>query len=158
LKECDDCRNALTMLEMDAKTKEPINDDLSITSVKKYTKKIKKRRKIIIFSILLLIIIIAASLFSAEKFHTLNPFSSGIGFIRIMFTNVDHVEIQHSPRIIIVKPDISWQLFLDLIKKEGYSYAEDKRMGAILSIEKNGVTVHVIMEMNRYYTIFTWDK
>jgi len=44
------------------------------------------------------------------KFETANALSSGVGLAKILFTDIDYVEIQESPRVILAQPENSFDL------------------------------------------------
>lgn len=102
--------------------------------------------------------LIIFSLLSLAFFNTLNPFSSGVGFIRIVATDVDYVEIQHSPKIILAKSDNAYNIFLNYIQEGGYKIIGVEQMGSMHVIEKNGEKELVGFEGNGFYSKWVWQN
>ena len=119
--------------------------------------KTNKKILLIIF-IFIAFLLLVSSFVSYVKFNTINPFATGYGLLRIMVFNVDYEEIQSNPRVIIAKPDYAWQLFLDTIEKEGYTYLKEERMGSLCSFKKNGKRERVFFSVNGYFSKWIWEK
>lgn len=118
--------------------------------------KSKNKRLIIVIGILLTLLIALSSFISIYKFNAKNPFKVGIGLIQIFATDKEYVEIQSSPKVIISKSDDWFEIFMDYISSEGYTYLENERMGAIHVIEKDGIKELVGLTVNGYYSKWVW--
>lgn len=118
--------------------------------------KSKKKRLITVITIVLALLIALSSFISIYKFNVRNPFKTGIGLIQILMTDKEYVELQSSPKVIIAQPDDSFEVFLNYVSKEGYTYLEDERMGAMHVIEKDGIKENVIFKVNKYYSKWAW--
>ena len=87
-------------------------------------------------------------------FNAVNIISSGINIARISFTSdVDFIEIQHSPKIVLAKPDFHFENYCTA---QGYTYLPNEQEGSIATIEKGGVKEHVIIHIHAYYLEFCW--
>ena len=106
--------------------------------------------------VIVCVIILSSVLVSYAMFRTFNPISTLVGLARIVMTDTEYVEIQKNSRVILAKSN-DLQEFIDFIESEGYTYSEDKRLGAMHFIEKNGVTESVLISGNGYYTKWIWQ-
>lgn len=118
----------------------------------------KRYVKVFVSFGIILSFVVYFTIVSGIKFGVVNPIASGIGVIQIIAFNTKYVEIQSSPRVIIAKPNNSWQLFIKTIKSEGYTYLENEQMGSICTIRKGGVKEAVIFSTNEYYSKWSWVK
>lgn len=118
--------------------------------------KSKNKKSIIIVGIVLALLIALSSFISIYKFNVRNPVKAGIGFIQILTTDKDYIEIQSSPKVIIAQSNDWFEKFMNYISSEGYTYLENERMGAIHVIEKDGIKEHVILSVNGYYSKWVW--
>lgn len=116
----------------------------------------KKRYKKIIIGAVAVVIIIAACFVSFDKFRTFNFIRGSIGFAQIMLTDAEYVEIQKSPRVVLTKSENNREIFIELIKSEGYEYVEQMGSGHI--IEKDGEREFVISNYNGYFTRWSWSE
>ncbi|SBW01247.1 conserved exported hypothetical protein [uncultured Eubacteriales bacterium] len=117
------------------------------------------KKRIIIAAISLLIIGSLVCLVSYDKFHVVNPISSGIGFLKILTGKEEYVVIQESPkRVVLASPDRAWDLFLKTMEQDGYTYSESERMGALCFFTKENKKVEVFFSLNAYYSIWEWAK
>lgn len=79
-----------------------------------------KSRKSKIFPGILIAAILCtalASFASYAKFTVLNPFTTVNGLAKLMLTDVEHIEIQAYPKVMIAKPNASLN---DYMEKQGY--------------------------------------
>lgn len=129
--------------------------DFSSIERRVFMKKWYQRRSIWIFAAIVVIVILASSVVSYVKFNVINPFSSGLGMVRILTTDTEYVEIQHNPRVIIAKPDGT--VFVSMLEKEGFTEIENEQLGALHVIEKAGVKEKVFFSINKYYSSYIWD-
>lgn len=119
----------------------------------------KEHKEIIAGSVAALIIIVLIGFVSFEKLGTFNFVKAGIGFAQIQFTDTDYVEIQKSPRIVLVKDgDSSRQEFMAMLESEGYDYDYEAQMGSSHTFKKGSETQHVISHHNGYFTRWTWNE
>lgn len=119
--------------------------------------KIKNSKRIRLFisiALIIMILIISSAFVSAVKFEVINPFSSSIGLMRILFTDVDYVVIQNSPKVILSKPGWSVSSYFEL---QGYSYFY--QLGSDYIFKKENSLMHVQVSSNSsYYSRFTCFK
>lgn len=113
----------------------------------------KRYKRFYIWLIVIIFVFISVSSFiSYNKFHVYNPFASGIGIIRILATDAEFAEVQHSPRVVLAKPD--GKIFEKFLESEGYTQVE--QLGALHIIEKDGKQEKVFCSANAYYSKFVW--
>ncbi len=119
----------------------------------------KELKEIIAGSVAALIIIVLIGFVSFEKFDTFNFVRAGIGFARIQLTDTDYVEIQKSPRIVLVKDGgSSHKEFMAMLEAEGYEYDYEAQMGSSHILKKDGGTERVMSHSNGYFTRWTWNE
>lgn len=92
------------------------------------------------------------------RFGVVNPIATGVGLVKILSTDIESVEVQKSPKVVLAQPDNGWDLFLEAMKKDGYSYLEDERLGSMCVFEKGGVKENVSFDVNGYYSKWQWEK
>lgn len=78
---------------------------------------VKSKKTIIGVIIFLIAIISLGSFISYSKFGVINPFSTVNGLIQVMFTEKAYIEIQKYPKVIISKPNVSLQ---DYMQNKGF--------------------------------------
>ena len=99
---------------------------------------IRAIKNILIIIIIAIFLICAASFLSYIKFETANALSSGVGLAKILFTDIDYVEIQESPRVILAQPENSLELLLGMMQDDGYTYLVDESMEACMFLRNAG--------------------
>lgn len=117
-----------------------------------------KMRKYIITTGIFAFLVLTSCLISIKKFGVVNPIATGVGVIKILATDAESAEIQKSPRVVLAKPDKGWDLFLETMKMDGYSYLEEERLGSACVFEKDGAKEIVFFKVNSYYSKWTWEK
>lgn len=179
LSECSKCRMIYQGMKKDKLIKytQCMPEERNI--YRRFSNKVKAIR--ILVTALMLVIVLSVPLlcFSANNFNTVNFISSGAGFISIVCTNTEYVEIQSSPRVIIAKPDNTEELFKSIIETEGYTFissensVSDKSDNYIIEnirmtenskkdesgtfiIEKDGKKEYVSWTSNSLYSKFVW--
>ncbi len=119
----------------------------------------KEHREVIIGSVAAAIIIVLIGFVSFEKLGTFNFIKAGIGFAQIQLTDTDYVEIQKSPRIMLVKNDGSSHMeFMAMLEAEGYEYDHEAQMGSSHVLKKDGETQLVLSHSGGNFTRWTWNK
>lgn len=119
---------------------------------------IRATKNILIILIIVIFLICASSFLSYMKFETANALSSGVGLAKILFTDIDYVEIQESPRVILAQPENSFDLLLDMMQDDGYTYLADETLGSMHVFEKNGVRERMFFSVNKYFSKWIWEK
>ncbi|MDE6020732.1 MAG: zf-HC2 domain-containing protein [Ruminococcus sp.] len=158
LSECTQCQKIYTSCANEKQS--PPAETVSNESirVKSYSKRIRNRRIAIFSAVLAVFLVFTASFASYVKFSTPNFFASGRGLMQIMASDTPYVEIQSSPRVIIAQPQNSWDLFLEFVESEGYTFLDEEQMGANCVIEKDGKKEHVWFSVNGYYSKWSWEQ
>ena len=118
----------------------------------------KKIKFILGILIILVVVVVIGTFISISKFGVINPFQTAIGLTQIMFTETNYMQIQDKPRVIVSKSNNAYNLFLDTMKSEGYTYLEDEQMGSMFVFEKNGVREEVFFSVNAYFSKWKWNK
>lgn len=112
-----------------------------------------KRSKKLPFIIMIIVLFLVVSIFiSLDKFNTLNPFNSGAGLFKIMFTSTPIVKIQEYPKVYLAKPENSQQLLIDFMESRGYHHMEEEQMGSIMVFSNETSSNYVAFSVNRYYS------
>lgn len=119
---------------------------------------IRAIKNILIIIIIAIFLICAASFLSYIKFETANALSSGVGLAKILFTDIDYVEIQESPRVILAQPENSLELLLGMMQDDGYTYLVDESMGSMHVFEKRGVRERIFFSVNRHFSKWIWEE
>ena len=114
----------------------------------------KKEHKEIIIGGIAVVLIIASCFVSYEKFRTFNPIKGGIGFVKIHIFDEDYFQVNDSPRVILTNPENSNEIFMGIIKNEGYDYIE--QAGSAHLIEKDGEREIVDSNINKYIGRWSW--
>lgn len=156
LAECEACRTLYQNSRQSADLP-PAPPPENRAKVKSYSKRIKKMRIFVVSTILVILLSLFSSFVSYVNFNTPNFLASGFGVLRILFTDTETLEIRKSPRIVLASPENSWQLFLDTIEAEGYTYLEEERMGGLCVIEKDGQKERVFFSVNGYFSKWIWE-
>lgn len=141
--------------------KQEVTQEAAEPSEDRYVKSVKRKKRLrvgIAAGVVILVLLTASSLVSHDKFDTFNPFTGWIGFIRIMTTDVDYVQIQSSPKIILTQPDHAWNKQLERMEADGYTHLEKEQMGSSHVFEKDGIKVWVHFSVNGFYGKCTWSS
>lgn len=112
------------------------------------------------------IIVTAIGLFiSIPEFGVYNPYQVVSGLISLKIFNADIVLIQWSPfpsnsfkTVYITQPSIQgWGNIIALMKKRGYSYQEELRLGGLIVFKSDNSDkiLNASVLTNRYCTIFS---
>ncbi len=115
----------------------------------------KKEYKKIIIGIAAVAAVILICFVSFEKFRTFNPIRAGIGFAKIQLTDSEYVRINNSPTVVLTESENSKEIFIEMIKSEGYEYITGN--GSSHIIEKDGKQELVTSHLNKYFTRYTWN-
>ncbi|MCL2859127.1 MAG: hypothetical protein FWF46_00860 [Oscillospiraceae bacterium] len=116
------------------------------------------KNKILYLIIGILVLVICATLFSYFKFKVINPISSGIGMIRILFTDTEYVEVQKNPKIVFSKPTNAMELLDTYMKNRGFENIKNEQMGAMIVYSNGNVKERVMFSANGYYSKWAWDS
>ena len=110
----------------------------------------KKIKYIISTLVLATSIFLVLSFISFFKFQVINPFSLINGFIKI-YSGYEYHEVQKNPKVILLNTKNSNNSFELFLNDNGFVNLEDKRMGSILTLEKNNKKYVVVIGYNSYY-------
>lgn len=120
--------------------------------------KLVRLKKIAIVFVGIVLLLFLSVFVSMNKFDTKNPFMSGTGLLKIMFTEVDIVKIQEYPQVYIAKPKNAQQALINFMEKRGYYYLENERMASTLVFENEVSKNYVDFSVNRYYSKWTFRE
>ena len=115
----------------------------------------RKTKKIIAIFLALIIVLGLASFISYSTFNVLNPFSTVKGLIQVIFTDKEYVEIQKHPKVIVAKPNVSLQ---DYMNRLGFKEDTENQMGALHRFQNNESDQYVMYSMNRYFSKWRWEE
>ena len=96
----------------------------------------KKTITIIIVAAILLLIFIGCSLISFKEFAVINPFSSGLGVAKILWSDTEYTIVQEKPyKVIIAQPNDSKKSANELLDEymSEQGYYEKYRMGSMIT-------------------------
>ena len=114
-------------------------------------KKLTGRFPIIIAPVVILILV------SIIKFQIWNPIIVIEGLIKIKFSDVEIIELNEDPKIVLAKP--SADVFIKYMKDSGYDVIEEERLGSMYVFYNHltGTKSEVFCNMNGYYSLWTWN-
>lgn len=114
-------------------------------------KKLTRKFPIIIAPVVILILV------SIIKFQIWNPIIVIEGLIKIKFSDVEIVELNEDPKIVLAKP--STDVFIKYMKDSGYDVIEEERLGSMYVFYNHltGTKSEVFCNMNGYYSLWTWN-
>ena len=119
----------------------------------------KKTITIIIIAVVILLILGSAALFSFHEFAVINPFSSGIGVAKILWSNTEYTTIQEKPyKIILGQPNIqdkaASEILDDYMKERGYY--EKEQMGSMITYTNGIDEERIYFRVNKWYSVWEW--
>ena len=114
-------------------------------------KKLTRKFPIIIAPVVILILV------SIIKFQIWNPIIVIEGLIKIKFSDVEIIELNKDPKIVLAKP--STDVFIKYMKDSGYDVIEEERLGSMYVFYNHltGTKSEVFCNMNGYYSLWTWN-
>ena len=114
-------------------------------------KKLTRKFPIIIAPVVILILV------SIIKFQIWNPIIVIEGLIKIKFSDVEIIELNKDPKIVLAKP--SADVFIKYMKDSGYDVIEEERLGSMYVFYNHltGTKSEVFCNMNGYYSLWTWN-
>lgn len=114
-----------------------------------------KKFLITICIIIFIILFIGATVFSIHKFKVLNPVSSCLGMLQILFTDEEYTVVQRNPyKVVLSKPGA----FEKYIKEQGFYEIKEAQMGADHIYSNGKKRERVYTRTNAYYMIGIWDN
>lgn len=117
----------------------------------------KKNTKIVI--LVSLVILVGISIFiSKVKFGVTNPISVINGLYQICFTDTEYIEIQASPKVMIVTPTSYNDLLIEYMESQGYSESEEERFGSYRKFTQAEHWVYVDVSVNGFYSLWKWKE
>lgn len=112
----------------------------------------KRNKKIIAGLIVIGLLLAASSIVSVNQFNTTNPVMSGMGLTKILFTDMEIVQIQEYPKVYLAKPDHALKALIGFMEQRGFDYLEDERMASTLVFENEVSKNYVDFSVNAYYS------
>lgn len=108
--------------------------------------------------IIICITIILCTLISSVYFGTFNFIKSGIGVIRVVFTDTEIIKIKESPEIYLAKADNSpYDLLLNFMESQGYVESESERQVSTIVFKKNDEVKLVSFSVNKYFSKWEFE-
>jgi hypothetical protein len=115
-----------------------------------------QKRVIFIIILCLFIIISGFCFFSYITFGSTNPIITGIGLLKIHFTDIEYVVIKKSPQIIITKQNDSLNRLVEYMNSQGFMMID--RGGSIIFFENDTFEKQLVkININRYYSRWVWN-
>jgi hypothetical protein len=108
--------------------------------------------------VVIVIIICLLMLTSMVKFSTPNFVLSGLGLIRVVFSEAEVVKIQNDPQIFLAKPDNAQQALIDYMAQRGYQYYEKERIASTLVFGNQVSKQYVDLSINRYFSKWVFNE
>jgi hypothetical protein len=108
--------------------------------------------------VIMVIVISVLMLTSMVKFNTPNFVFSGIGLIRVVFTEAGVVKIQSSPQVYLAKSDDAQQALIDFMAQRGYQYYEKERIASTLVFGNEVSKQYVDISINRYFSKWVFNE
>jgi hypothetical protein len=105
--------------------------------------------------ICLFVFIVIFCMVSYAEFGCANIVSVGIGLGKIMLFNVEYIEIQKNPQLIIAKPNGAKDNLIKYMDGKGFTFKE--QMGSMMYFENNvSMKQSVSFYLNKYYSKWIW--
>lgn len=98
------------------------------------------------------------SLASQAKLGVSNPLAAAGGLARVVVLDVEHVEVQDYPKVVIAQPGASLEEYM---ANEGYTELEEERMGSIrvFAVGSNGDSLNYVEHtVNDHYQLWVWRE
>lgn len=119
----------------------------------------KNKKTIILICIIAILLFLGSVMFSFNKFSTFNSFSSGLGLVKILFTNAEYDVIQRNPnKVIIAKPNTESKTANELLDEymNEKGFFKSDRHGSVI-IYSNGTEYESVhFSVNAYYSLWEW--
>jgi hypothetical protein len=104
----------------------------------------------------MIFVIVYSRIISHITFNSTNPVMAGIGLVTVTFLKVDHVVIRENPKIIIAKPENSFDKLVKYMDAQGYTMQD--HMGSAVFFENDMFEKQIITSrINRYCSIWIWN-
>ena len=119
----------------------------------------KQTITIIIIAVVILLILGGAALFSFKEFAVINPFSSGIGVAKILWSDTEYTVVQEKPyKVIIAQPNHSEKSAKELLDKymNEQGYYEKDQMGSMITYTNGSNEEMIQFRVNKWYSIWEW--
>ena len=114
-----------------------------------------RRNLVIIVIVIFILILLCATIFSIAKFNVWNPVSSCCGMLEILFTDKEYTIVQNIPNRVIFSKS-SKQYLDDYMANRGFQFVPEKQMGGMLVYSNGREEEHIILSINKYYSIFNF--
>ena len=76
----------------------------------------------------------------------------------INFVEMEYVEVQQYPKIILAKSDDAESILVEYMKNRGFDEDESGRMGEILRFENEFISQYVLFSSNPLFSKWTWRE
>jgi hypothetical protein len=119
---------------------------------------LKRSKKTGIVIMVIIILITISMVASISNFNTPNFVMSGVGLVRVVFTEAEVVQIQSYPQIYLAKPDKAQQKLIDFMMQNGYQYLEDERMASTLAFGNEASKQYVDLTINKYFSKWAFNE
>ena len=119
----------------------------------------KKTITIIIVAVVILLILVGGTLFSFKEFAVINPFSSGLGVAKTLWSDTEYTIVQEKPyKVIIAQPNDSEKSANNLLDEYMLErgYYEKDRMGSMITYTNGSDEEKVQFRVNKYYSVWEW--
>lgn len=114
------------------------------------------KNKIMIGVVILIIAVISVGSFvSFSKFGVFNPFSTANGLFQIVFSEKEYIEIQAYPKVIVAKPNVSLE---DYMQKKGLEEDVENQLGALRRFHNNDMAQYILYSTNHYFSKWRWQE
>lgn len=116
-------------------------------------------KKLVIIISCIITILLGATLFSMAKWSVINPFSSGLGMIKILTTDTRYTVVQEYPqKVIFAKGDNAKNILDNYMEEKGFEEIKEKQMGAMYYYSNGNEEEKIQFSSNAYYSKWEWQK
>lgn len=115
-----------------------------------------KRKVCIGIAAVLCVLCLGTVLLSYGVFGTGNIFRVSAAYGAIASGKAKYVQISDDPRIVLAAPDNAMALLKSTLEKEGYTFAEDRQMGSMLTVSRDGKAEQLHFSVNGFYALWKW--
>ena len=108
-----------------------------------------------IFITIFIILFIGAMTFSIYKFKVINPISSCLGMLQILYTDKEYTIVQRIPqKVVLAKP----RMLDKYMEKCGFYELKEEQLGANHRYSNGEKEEGIYIRTNDYYMIGIWNN
>jgi len=116
-------------------------------------KKLLKKKTVVITALIFIGLLIVSSVLSYTVLKVINPFGAGMGIIRVMCTDTEHVIVQTVPqKVVFAKAGCSLETYM-----QTQGYAKTNQEGAMYTFSKDDEVHRVLAHGPGHCAKWYWE-